>query len=354
MKKIPTLFKREFQDHNVISISSEVSNPNLAWVLAGEGVATEKIDGACCAIINGRFYKRYDAKKNKKGVMKTPPANAIPCDEPDPVTGHWPHWLPIDENDPSDHWFIAAMQNTPGELTDGTYEAVGPHINSNPHRLEQDILVRHGEKVIHLAERSFDCIRDYLTTHNIEGIVFWKDGEPRCKIKRKDFGLKWPTDEIMNKAEMKKRIRESLQEPIAIDTPTFELAPPVRAAVYMRVEYSTPHCVISDEHIRDYWNKWVSVRKGWHIVDFYVDKGLSDREWSPELFRLMDDCRNGNIDVVLTKTVCHFGIDTAHRMSLLTELSRLSNPIGVFFEYEGLYTLSPVKTYASAEESLGV
>ena len=51
MKKIPTLFKREFQDHHVISISPEVSSPDLAWVLAGEGVATEKIDGAIAAIM---------------------------------------------------------------------------------------------------------------------------------------------------------------------------------------------------------------------------------------------------------------------------------------------------------------
>ena len=62
MKKIPTLFHREFQDHHVISISRDVT-PGLEWVLAGEGVATEKIDGACCAIIDGVFYKRYDAKK---------------------------------------------------------------------------------------------------------------------------------------------------------------------------------------------------------------------------------------------------------------------------------------------------
>ena len=96
MKKIPTLFKREFLDHHVINISPVLSSPDLAWVLAGEGVATEKIDGACCAIIDGQFYKRYDAKKNKKGVMKTPPAGAIPCDDPDPVTGHWPHWMLID------------------------------------------------------------------------------------------------------------------------------------------------------------------------------------------------------------------------------------------------------------------
>ena len=28
MKKIPTLFKREFQDHRVISISPELSSPD--------------------------------------------------------------------------------------------------------------------------------------------------------------------------------------------------------------------------------------------------------------------------------------------------------------------------------------
>ena len=68
MKKIPTLFKREFQDHRVISISPKLSSPDLAWVLAGEGVATEKINGACCAIIDGQFYKRYDAKNAKPAL----------------------------------------------------------------------------------------------------------------------------------------------------------------------------------------------------------------------------------------------------------------------------------------------
>jgi hypothetical protein len=34
-------------------------------------------------------------------------------------------------------------------------------------------------------------VRTYLETHVIEGIVFWKDGQPWCKIKRTDFGLPW-------------------------------------------------------------------------------------------------------------------------------------------------------------------
>ena len=65
MKKTPTLFKCEFQDHRIISISPELSSADLAWVLAGEGVATEKTDGACCAIIDGQFY-RWSSKFSVK------------------------------------------------------------------------------------------------------------------------------------------------------------------------------------------------------------------------------------------------------------------------------------------------
>lgn len=192
MKKMPTLFQREFDHHRVVNITDQLTSPELAWVLAGEGIATEKIDGACCALIGGQFYKRYDAKKNKQGILKQPPVGAIPCDVPDPVTGHWPHWVPVDEANTADQWFIVAKANTPGELTDGTYEAIGPHFNGNPHQLEQDVLVRHGEKIIQLENRSFDGIRTYLEQHCIEGIVFWKDGMPGCKIKRRDFGFDWP------------------------------------------------------------------------------------------------------------------------------------------------------------------
>ena len=54
-----------------------------------------------------------------------------------------------------------------------------------------DALLPHGKSVIEV-ERSFEGIRDYLSSHPIEGIVFWKDGEPQCKIKRTDFGFEWP------------------------------------------------------------------------------------------------------------------------------------------------------------------
>ena len=129
MKKIPTLFEREFENHRIVRTLPNVS-PDLAWVMAGEGVATIKWDGACCAVINGVFYKRYDAKHGKPI-----PSNAIKCQEKaDPVTGHLPCWVPCNRAASSDKWFWDAYDKM-GSVPDGTYEAIGPHFRSNPHNL---------------------------------------------------------------------------------------------------------------------------------------------------------------------------------------------------------------------------
>lgn len=183
MKKIPTLFERVYENHRIVDIKPNITPGCEEAFLHGD--ATMKIDGSCCAIIDGYFYKRYDAKKGKK-----PPVGAIPCCEPDPVTGHWPHWVRVVENDPADKWFSRAFKNTP-EIKDGTYEAIGPHFQRNPYGLSDDILEPHGVKTIDII-RDFESIKKYLKEHNIEGIVFWLNGEPVCKIKRSDFGFEWP------------------------------------------------------------------------------------------------------------------------------------------------------------------
>lgn len=198
MKKIPTLFKRVYENHKVVGITDEVT-PGCEIVLEGRCNATIKMDGSACAIIDGVFYKRYDAKKGKKI-----PKNAIKCqDEPDPITGHMPCWVPINEDNPADKWFIEAKRNYHADKTspgygfsrtpEGTYEAIGPHFNGNNHRLEKDTLVRHGIYIIEeLSQKplTFEIIRDFLSQTYIEGIVFWA-GEPICKIKRSDFGFEW-------------------------------------------------------------------------------------------------------------------------------------------------------------------
>ena len=194
MKKIPTLFKRVFENHEVVAVTADIT-PGCEEAFLN-GIATVKVDGSCCAVIDGVFYKRYDAKKGKKA-----PVGAIPCCDPDPITGHHPHWVKVDSNNSADKWFVEAYRNRCDELNgsfissglklkDGTYEAVGPHFQGNPYGYSTDILERHGSIEIEI-ERTFESVMKYLTEHEIEGIVFWLNDEPVCKIKRSDFGLPW-------------------------------------------------------------------------------------------------------------------------------------------------------------------
>lgn len=187
MKKIPTLFERVYENHRVAGILPNVTE-GMEWVLNGEGIATVKYDGSCCAIINGELYKRYDAK-NGKPI----PEGAIKCQvEPDPITGHMPCWVKCDRKNPSDKWFWEAydLDGESYDFKDGTYEAIGEHFNGNPYGLKYDVLLRHGTTPIDVP-RTFEGIKEYLRANYIEGIVFWKDDEPRCKIKRTDFGFVW-------------------------------------------------------------------------------------------------------------------------------------------------------------------
>ena len=47
MQKIPTLFERDWTGDR--SRVLDKVNPEAAWVLAGEGVATRKRDGTACS-----------------------------------------------------------------------------------------------------------------------------------------------------------------------------------------------------------------------------------------------------------------------------------------------------------------
>ena len=191
MKKIPTLFKREYNEQGRVTGLTREVLPGLEWVLAGEGEATEKVDGSACAVIDGVLYKRFDAKPGR-----AIPEGAIPCQTyPDPYTDHWPHWVPVNANAHGDKWFVAAWANTTWLPGDGTYEAVGPHFQNNPYGLDEDVLEKHGRIKIKDCPRDYDGVREWLRAHEVEGIVWWKDGEPRCKIKRRDFGFPWPIAE---------------------------------------------------------------------------------------------------------------------------------------------------------------
>lgn len=164
-----------------------------------------KIDGTACMIKNGVPYCRYDLKKLKrKGgkivkefsmeeLLSKLPEGAIPCQEPDPISGHFPHWIPVSENN-SAHKYILEGFNNLKEKNDGTYECVGPKIGDNPHNEDSHIWIPHSHKNLKvdfkLGTIPYLSFKEFLRDFPFEGLVAYdKEGVPFAKIRRSDFGF---------------------------------------------------------------------------------------------------------------------------------------------------------------------
>lgn len=186
MEKIISLFARNY--HSDRLVRDEIVK-GAEWVANGEGIATRKFDGTSCLIEDGKLYKRYDAKKGRQ-----PPVNFRPAQkDPDPISGHWPGWLPVSIENPDDRWHVEAWRNAnvgAGTLDDGTYELRGPKIQGNPERFNFHVLIKHGVDVVLNCPRTFDALREFLAENDIEGIVWHHNNGAMVKIKGKDFGLR--------------------------------------------------------------------------------------------------------------------------------------------------------------------
>jgi hypothetical protein len=190
MKKIPALFKCIYEHGKKPIITKEVT-AGCEWVTAGEGKAYFKFDGTACLVKDGKLFARYDAKKGK-----IPPQGAIPCQEPDLVTGHWPHWVQVTSENPAYkyHWAAFKTYNEIMKIEDGTYELCGPHFQANPHNLDHDSFFPHiGQSlIVNVPDRSFESIKKILEALNFEGLVFHHPDGRMAKIRRDHFGLDWP------------------------------------------------------------------------------------------------------------------------------------------------------------------
>lgn len=204
MKKIPTVFAIDRDS----GLATSSPHPLSTWVLAGEGRASVKMDGMATLFRDGRLWKRYDRKLNKQAawrkaqgqdlgplteaLFKTPPEGFEPCEPiPDPVSHHWPGWVPVHPTDPTDRWLREAW-SAAGELKEGaTYELVGPSLALNVYGLQHHELRLHGEVVLEVPDRSFEGLRAFLSARDIEGLVFEHADGRRAKVRRKDFDLFW-------------------------------------------------------------------------------------------------------------------------------------------------------------------
>jgi hypothetical protein len=198
VKKIPTMFERDWNGDRS-RVTPQV-HAGCEWVLAGEGIATHKLDGTCCMIRDGKLYKRREISKG--GNM--PPL--FEREDYDDETGKTVGWVPVGDG-PEDQWYREGLENCrvllksvydddAKEPIDGTFELVGPKVQGNPEKYPHHLLVRHGS-IIFIDQpphtkppRTFDGLRDWLSAMDIEGIVFHHPDGRMAKIKARDFGLK--------------------------------------------------------------------------------------------------------------------------------------------------------------------
>lgn len=175
MKKIPTVFRRDPDD--LRHVLAEVT-PGCEWVLAGEGVATRKYDGTCVMFDGSDWWARREVKPDKQ----TPP-NFDEVDHDD-TTGKRVGWVPLEQ---SGFGKFHAEATAGRRFDQGTYELVGPKINGNPESCDSHRLVQHGAFHLRHVPRDFAGLRDWLLTHEYEGIVWHHPDGRMAKLKRRDF-----------------------------------------------------------------------------------------------------------------------------------------------------------------------
>ena len=85
----------------------------------------------------------------------------------------------------------------------------------------------------------------------------------------------------------------------------------------------------------------MNAQPGWVLVDIYSDEGISGTQIDHRegLQRLLDDCRAGKIDYIITKSISRFARNIVDCLSMIEELSNLNPPVGVIFETDHIDTL---------------
>lgn len=114
-----------------------------------------------------------------------------------------------------------------------------------------------------------------------------------------------------------------------------------RVAPYIRVSTDNDEQTSSYELQKNYFTEYVNAQPGWILVDIYSDEGISGTQIDHRegLQRLLDDCRAGKIDYIITKSISRFARNIVDCLSMIEELSNLNPPVGVIFETDHIDTL---------------
>ncbi len=112
-----------------------------------------------------------------------------------------------------------------------------------------------------------------------------------------------------------------------------------RVAAYVRVSVDKETMLHSFAAQASYYKELISKHNDWELVDVYADYGISGTKVNrAEFNRMIDDCRNGKIDMIITKSISRFARNTALLLATIRELKALH--VDVYFEEQNMNSLS--------------
>lgn len=112
-----------------------------------------------------------------------------------------------------------------------------------------------------------------------------------------------------------------------------------RVAAYARVSMEKDAMLHSLAAQVSYYSERIQRNPEWEYVGVFADYGLTGtKETRPEFQRMLQECREGKIDLILVKSISRFARNTLTLLNTVRELKGLG--IGVYFEEQKLDSLS--------------
>ncbi len=113
----------------------------------------------------------------------------------------------------------------------------------------------------------------------------------------------------------------------------------IRVAAYARVSSGKDTMLHSLKAQIDYYHNYINCNPEWEFAGIYADEAKTGTKDTREQFQLLlEDCRAGKIDMVITKAISRFARNTVTLLETVRELQSLG--IDVYFEEQNINTLS--------------
>lgn len=113
-----------------------------------------------------------------------------------------------------------------------------------------------------------------------------------------------------------------------------------RVAAYCRVSTDTEDQINSYNSQVEHYTEFIQKNNEWTLAGIYADEAITGTQVDRRIDfqRLINDCMNGDIDMIITKSISRFARNTLDTLKYVRKLKEFN--VAVFFEEENINTLT--------------